>query len=153
MLVSQRFKTALFIYVMFPLVLGRRLSDIRGNQNIVSVKSLIKTIEGQGSLGSSTGSSRRGSSDSLGSPTNSTLAFSNHIDTTRSSPERRTANHNNNNDSVPLRSALKKPKDADDKGSNRSRSVMYEKTNSPVIESLRPVSSDNSVSSLLSIRK
>ena len=116
MLVSQRFKTALFIYVMFPFVLGRRLSDIRGNQNIVSVKSLIKTIEGQGSLGSSTGSSRRGSSDSLGSPTNSTLAFSNHIDTTRSSPERRTGNHNNNNDSVPLRSALKKPKDADDKG-------------------------------------
>ncbi|XP_067936762.1 cytospin-A-like [Watersipora subatra] len=132
---------------------GRRVSDTRGNQNIVSVKSLIKTIEGQGSLGSSTGSSRRGSSDSLGSPTNTNSAFNNHIDATRASPERRTSNHNNNNDSVPLRSALKKPKDTEDKNAGgRTRTVMYEKTSSPVIESLRPVSSDNSVSSLLSIR-
>jgi len=127
---------------------GRRASDIKGNQNIVSVKSLIKTIEGQSSLGSSTGSSRRGSSDSLGSPTSATIGFSNHIDTTRASPERRI---NNNNENIqPLRSALKKPKDIEDK--TRSRSMMYEKTNSPVIESLRPVSSENSVSSLLSIR-
>lgn len=133
---------------------GRRQSDIRGNQNIVSVKSLIKTIEGQGSLGSSTGSSRRGSSDSLSSPTTGGSAFSNHIgDSSRSSPERRSNNHNNNDNAVPLRSALKKPKDTDDKTNNRTRSVMYEKTNSPVIESLRPVSSDNSVSSLLSMRK
>lgn len=115
----------------------------------MSVKSLIKTIEGQSSLGSSTGSSRRGSSDSLGSPTSATIGFSNHIDTTRASPERRI---NNNNENIqPLRSALKKPKDIEDK--TRSRSMMYEKTNSPVIESLRPVSSENSVSSLLSIRR
>ena len=143
----------MYIYIIqhrFHLILGRRLSDIKGNQNIVSVKSLIKTIEGQSSLGSSTGSSRRGSSASLGSPTNTTIAFSNHIDATRASPERRV---NNNNENIqPLRSALKKPKDMEDK-TRSSRSMMYEKTNSPVIESLRPVSSENSVSSLLSIRR
>lgn len=122
---------------------GRRLSDIKGNQNIVSVKSLIKTIEGQGSLGSSTGSSRRGSSDSLGSPT---TACNNHGDTTRSSPERRTSGAS---EAMPLKSALKKPKEED---KTRTRSI-YDKTGSPVIESLRPVSSENSVSSLLSIRK
>ncbi|KAF6030298.1 SPECC1L [Bugula neritina] len=133
---------------------GRRSSDIKGNQNIVSVKSLIKTIEGHGSLGSSTGSSRRGSSDSLNSPTSTSISFNSHMDSnSRNSPERRTSNHNNNNDNVPLRSALKKPKDSEDKSNNsRNRGKMFEKTSSPVIESLRPVSAENSVSSLLSIR-
>lgn len=116
---------------------------MKGNQNIVSVKSLIKTIEGQGSLGSSTGSSRRGSSDSVGSPTTNTL--NNHVETSRSSPERR----KNSGENVPLKSVLKKPKEED---KPRSRSI-YEKNGSPVIESLRPVSSENSVSSLLSMRR
>lgn len=138
-----------FTFTCCNIVAGRRLSDIKGNQNIVSVKSLIKTIEGQSSLGSSTGSSRRGSSDSLGSPTNSTSAFNNHVESSRTSPERRA---NNNNENVqPLRSALKKPKEVEDK--SRTRTVIYEKTSSPVIESLRPVSSENSVSSLLSMRR
>ena len=127
----------------------RRLSDIRDNQNIVPVKSLIKIKESQSSLGWSAGSSRRGSSDSLSSLTTNT--FSNHIiDTTWVSPEQQI--NNNSNDAGPLSSALKKPQDEKRKTNNITRIAMYEKTNSPVIESLGPLSSDNSVSSLLSIR-
>lgn len=127
---------------------GRKHTDIKGNQNIVSVKALIKTIEGHGSLGSSTGSSRRGSSDSLGTPSTSSVTFAGHTtDCTRNSPERRISA----SEPLILKSALKKPKEED----KRPRTV-YEKTTSPALEatSIRPgANTDKNVNSLLSIRR